>query len=119
MRARVVQPVADRAAESDPLAQMSARELCSAIDAEVARLSAGLRATVVLCCLQGLTRDEAAAQLGCSSATVKRRLANARELLDRRLRARGFALPAALVPVLVAVTPPASAQTVSDTIEAA
>src|SRR4051812_32763614 len=30
-RSRAMQPIADRAAESDPLAQMSARELCSAI----------------------------------------------------------------------------------------
>jgi RNA polymerase sigma factor (sigma-70 family) len=117
-RSRPVQPLTDHAAEIDPLAQMSARELCSAIDTEVARLSSRLRAPVVLCCLQGLTRDEAAAHLGWSSATLKRRLARARELLDRRLRARGVTLPAALAPVLLAVRPPA-AEAVSEAVQVA
>ena len=76
-------------ATSDPLTQISGRELCSVIDAKLRAFRTGLRSAIVLCCFQGLTRDEAAAQLGWSSATVKRRLARARELLDRRLRARG------------------------------
>ena len=58
---------------------------------------------------QGLTRDEAATQLGWSSATVKRRLARARELLDRRLRTRGIGLSAALAPALMTISSPASA----------
>ena len=98
---------------------MSARELCSMIDAEVNRLSARLRAVVVLCCFQGQTRDEAAAQLGWSSATVKRRLSRARALLERRLSARGIALPAALGPAPSATTAPASAECVAVAVGAA
>lgn len=119
LRKRVppARPVADRAeAGLDPLAGMSARELCSAIDGEVSRLSDRLRSVVLLCCFQGLTRDEAAAQLGWSSATVKRRLARARDLLDRRLRNRGVTLTAALAPALLTVTPPASAECVAGTV---
>src|SRR4051794_23572891 len=64
-RGRPAERVPEQAAVTgDPLAQMSGRELCSAIDAEVGRLSDRLRSVVVLCCFQGLTRDEAAAQLG-------------------------------------------------------
>src|SRR5262245_6631428 len=106
---------------SDPLSQITGRELYSVIDEELARLSAGLRATVVLCCLQGLSRDEAAARLGWSTATVKRRLAKARSILERRLTARGITLSAALAPVLIGANLPASAapHVVGPTVEAA
>jgi RNA polymerase sigma factor (sigma-70 family) len=105
----------------DPLAQLSGRELCSVIDAEVARLSANLRKPIVLCCLQGLTRDEAAGRLGWSVPTLKRRLARAREVLEHRLGARGIALPAALAPALLAATwpTPAPADVVHATLEIA
>jgi len=105
----------------DPLSQITGRELCSVIDEELARLSTGLQATVVLCCLQGLSRDEAAAKLGWSVATVKRRLARARAILERRLSARGVTLSAALAPALLAANMPASAASyvVGPTVEAA
>ena len=118
-RSRPVRPVPESGVEVDPLAQMSARELCSAIDAEVARLSARLRAPVVLCCLEGLTRDEAAARLGWSPATLKRRLARGRALLDRRLRARNITLAAALAPAVLGVGPPVAAEVVKGTVETA
>jgi RNA polymerase sigma factor (sigma-70 family) len=89
---------------NDPLSQITGRELCSVIDEELSRLSARLRAPIVLCCLQGLTRDEAAAKLGWSVATLKRRLARAREVLEQRLRRRGVTLPAALAPAALAAT---------------
>jgi RNA polymerase sigma factor (sigma-70 family) len=85
----------------DPLAQITGRELCSLIDEEIARLSERLRAPVVLCCLKGLSRDEAASRLGWSPATLKRRLAKARALLERRLASRGVTLAAALAPATI------------------
>src|SRR5262245_36841943 len=106
---------------ADPLSQITGRELCSVIDEELARLSTGLQATIVLCCLQGLSRDEAAARLGWSVATVKRRLAKARAILERRLSARGVTLSAALAPALLATNMPASAgsHVLGPTVEAA
>ncbi|HVK13509.1 MAG TPA: sigma-70 family RNA polymerase sigma factor [Gemmataceae bacterium] len=88
---------------NDPLAVLSGRELCSLIDGEIARLSARLRGPIVLCCLQGRTRDEAAADLGWSVATLKRRLARAREVLEARLRKKGLGVPAALGPAILAI----------------
>src|SRR3954453_19729954 len=44
-------PAGATACPGGPLAEMSGRELCSAIDAEVGRQSARLRSVVVLCCL--------------------------------------------------------------------
>ncbi len=54
---------------------------------------------VVLCYLEGLTHAQAALQLRCGEATVRRRLAGARERLRNRLVRRGFA-PAASALVL-------------------
>jgi RNA polymerase sigma factor (sigma-70 family) len=56
---------------------------------ELARLSERDRAAVVLCYLEGLTHDEAAARLGWPVGTVRSRLARARERLRGRLERRG------------------------------
>ncbi len=80
----------------DPLEAVSGRELCAALDDELSHLPERCRAPVVLCCLEGSTRDEAARRLGWSLATLKRRLERGRTLLRQRLTRRGFALPAAL-----------------------
>jgi RNA polymerase sigma factor (sigma-70 family) len=85
---------------TDPLAAASARELWAALDEELSQLPELQRAPLVLCCLQGLTRDEAARQLGWSLATIKRRLERGRALLRRRLARRGFTPPAALAVAL-------------------
>jgi RNA polymerase sigma factor (sigma-70 family) len=89
-----MQPVSGLAA--DPLAEVKVRELFEALDEEIQRLPQRLRAPLVLCYLEGRTRDEAAAQLGWSLNTVRRRLEQGRELLRSRLAHRGVTLGAAL-----------------------
>jgi RNA polymerase sigma factor (sigma-70 family) len=79
----------------DRLDEISVREAREVIDAELSRLSENYRAPLVLCYLEGATRDEAAKQLGWSLATLKRRLDRGRVLLAGRLRRRGLTLPAA------------------------
>ena len=54
---------------------------------------------VVFCYLEGLTHAQAALQLRCGEATLRRRLAGARDRLRNRLVRRGFA-PAASALVL-------------------
>jgi RNA polymerase sigma factor (sigma-70 family) len=56
---------------------------------EVARLPGRFRLPVVLCYLEGKTHAQAAVELRWSEATVRRRLADARELLRSRLTRRG------------------------------
>jgi RNA polymerase sigma factor (sigma-70 family) len=80
----------------DPLAELTVRELLHALDEEVRSLPEALREAVVLCCLEGLSRDEAAARAGCTLAAIKSRLERGRELLRGRLKTRGLELPAAL-----------------------
>ncbi len=82
---------------SDPLAEVTARELCAVLDEELSRLPACYRAPLLLCYLEGQTRDQVARQLGWSVRTLTRRLERGREALRRRLTRRGLALPAALL----------------------
>jgi RNA polymerase sigma factor (sigma-70 family) len=80
----------------DPLAEVSGRELVTIIDDELARLPAMYRLPLLLCALEGMSREEAARRLGWPIGSVKGRLERGRELLRKRLAARGLTVPAVL-----------------------
>jgi RNA polymerase sigma factor (sigma-70 family) len=86
-----VAAVPDRAAFADRSADGDALR---ALDEEIARLPDHLRAAVVLCELDGLSRKDAAARLGIPEGTLSSRLAKARKVLAERLRGRGVTMPA-------------------------
>jgi RNA polymerase sigma factor (sigma-70 family) len=77
----------------DVAEEVSGRELFRLVDEEIERLPALWREPLILCCLEGRTRDEAAQALGCSVSAVKGRLERGREMLRRRLERRGVELP--------------------------
>ena len=88
-----------RAAE---LADSSARDrpgddLGPLIHEEIDRLPGRYRAPIVLCFLEGLTREQAAGQLRWPVGTVQSRLARGRQRLRERLIRRGVT-PGAVVP---------------------
>jgi len=74
---------------SDPCAEIAWREVRQVLDNELNALPARLRIPLVLCYLEALTRDEAAARLGWSLRTLERRLGEGRATLQARLQRRG------------------------------
>jgi RNA polymerase sigma factor (sigma-70 family) len=81
----------------DPVQRVSVQELQTIVDEELHRLRECYRLPLVLCFLEGKTRDEAAVCLGWSVSTLKRRLAKGREILCSRLTRRGLILSGALL----------------------
>jgi RNA polymerase sigma factor (sigma-70 family) len=79
-----------------PLDELTAREWLTVLDEELDDLPESIRAPLVLCCLEGLSLEEAAKRLGCSSGAVKGRLERGRKRLRQQLEKRGLMLPAVL-----------------------
>jgi RNA polymerase sigma factor (sigma-70 family) len=92
----------------DPMEEITWGELRSVLDEELAKLPEQYRAPLVLCYLEGKTRDEAARQLGSTKAVFRRRLEQGRARLGVLLRHRGLTLSAVLsAPLLAEATAPA------------
>jgi RNA polymerase sigma factor (sigma-70 family) len=78
----------------EPAAPDCQGELRAILDEELARLSDRCRSPLVLCELEGLSRQEAARRLGIPQGTLSSRLARAKAELRDRLRRRGLAISA-------------------------
>ena len=85
-----------------------ADDLGAVVLAELSRLPERYRTAVVLCCLQGLTQQEAASEAGWPLGTLQSRLARGRDRLRDRLTRRGYAPSVAL-----AATHPVAGMSVS------
>jgi RNA polymerase sigma factor (sigma-70 family) len=71
------------------------------IHEELSNLPEVMRLPLILCCVEGASREDAARQLGWTLGSLKGRLERAREMLHRRLTRRGVVLSmAALTGVL-------------------
>jgi len=91
---------------ADSTPDLSWRDACAVLHNELDRLPDSYRLPLVLCYLDGLSRDEAANQLGRTLSSVKKSLEKGREVLRKRLARRGITLSAGL---LAAVAEPALA----------
>jgi RNA polymerase sigma factor (sigma-70 family) len=76
---------------------LSWREACATLHEELDRLPDTYRLPLILCYLEGLSRDEAATQLGRTLNSVKKSLERGREQLRKRLVRRGVTLSAGLL----------------------
>ncbi|AMV25873.1 ECF RNA polymerase sigma factor SigE [Gemmata sp. SH-PL17] len=90
-----------RVAASVPGDDLTWGEVRVLIHDELARLPDALRAPVLLCHLEGLTLDEAAARLDLSRSTLRRHLDRARAVLRQRLARRGLAAAAITFPTSI------------------
>jgi RNA polymerase sigma factor (sigma-70 family) len=89
---------------------LSGREVRAVLDEELLRLPEKYRVPLVLCYLEGLTRDEAAQRLGLSHNRLRGRLDYGRGLLRGQLTRRGV-VPATVPALLVVSTAKAAALT--------
>jgi hypothetical protein len=78
-----------------PVSESAWRYLQAALDEEVQGLPERLRVPFVLCCLEGRSQNDVAAELGCKVSTVSSWLTRARKQLLRRLARRDVSLSAA------------------------
>ncbi len=78
------------ASSGNLLDELSARELLNILDEELNRLPEKYRVPLVLCHLEGLTREQAAQRLGVSVGTVKGMLERGVVCLRTRLAKRGL-----------------------------
>ncbi len=86
---RVATPVED--STLDPARPDRDLDLAPTIQGEIRRLPEKYRVAVILCDLEGLSNEEAAARLACPLGTLKARLSRGRARLRTRLADRGFA----------------------------
>jgi RNA polymerase sigma factor (sigma-70 family) len=98
---------------SSPSRDEAWRDLSEVLDHELQRLPERCRAPLLLCYLDGKTRDEAAQQLGWTLATLKRRLEEGRDLLRERLARRNLALPVGMLAAYVSQSVASAAVPVS------
>jgi RNA polymerase sigma factor (sigma-70 family) len=75
---------------ADPAADLTAREMLAALDAELDQLPERYRLPVWLAYWQGLSHTDAARRLGLSAGAFHGRLERGRRRLADRLRRRGF-----------------------------
>jgi len=92
-----VPPMRSAIPPSDPARD----ETCRLVQEELHRLPAKYHAPLVLCYLEGQTYEEATRQLHWPLGTIKKRLAQGRELLRLRLQRRGVAVSAAGIATLL------------------
>lgn len=82
----------------DPLTELARNETIAAVRQAILALPAHYREVVVLCNMQEMNYEQAAAIIGCPVGTVRSRLHRARAMLINKLRAMGEAEAAARIP---------------------
>jgi RNA polymerase sigma-70 factor (ECF subfamily) len=82
----------------DPLAELARNETIAAVRQAILALPAHYREVIVLCNMQEMNYEQAAAIIGCPVGTVRSRLHRARAMLINKLRAMDKAETKARIP---------------------
>lgn len=90
-----------RSPRTTELPDLSWREATDALHDELNALPDKYRLPLLLCGVQGFTRDEAADELGTTVGAVRGQLERGRALLERRLSKRGILLSAGWLAVVI------------------
>ena len=85
----------------EPTSEQQLVDLHAVLDEEIHRLPKAYVMPLVLCCLQELTHEQAAKQLGVTEGTIRARLWRGRELLRQRLGKRGVTMTASVLTTLL------------------
>lgn len=85
--------------EANPASEATLHELAEILDRELALLADRFREVILLCQVEGLTREEVADRLGISVASVKDRLERGRDQLRKGLARRGITVSATTLAV--------------------
>jgi RNA polymerase sigma factor (sigma-70 family) len=91
-RAKREHPVAELPEPAAPHTTTPGHDLLAVLDLELNHLPDRYRSVLILCDLEGITRQAAARQLSLPEGTVNSRLARGRALLAQRLTKRGVVL---------------------------
>ncbi|MFI5456597.1 MAG: RNA polymerase sigma factor [Isosphaerales bacterium] len=96
---QAAQEIAAAGPQQDDSSSIERNDGADVVHQEVSRLPEKYRAPIVLCYLEGLTHDEAAARLSWPVGTVRSRQSRARETLRNRLNRRGVTASTAIGPL--------------------
>jgi RNA polymerase sigma factor (sigma-70 family) len=110
-KSRAEQKAARPPSAAAPTPDLSWREAAAVLHEELDRLPDRYRLPLILCYLDGLSRDEAADRLGWKPGSVKAGLERGRERLRARLERRGVTLTAGLLVAVAGLAAPAAAAT--------
>lgn len=101
------------------VAEARDEELLTLLDEELSGLPERFRVLIVLCDLEGRTRQDVALQLGCPEGTVASRLSRARAMLARRFARHGVSVSGGMAAVASRCTASAPASVTTATSRAA
>lgn len=85
----------DVAEECSPSTEVTAEEMRQIMEKEIAALPRKLQRAIVLCDVEGLSRAEAARDLGVPRSTVDSQVTKGRQILRSRMTRLGVSIPAA------------------------
>jgi RNA polymerase sigma factor (sigma-70 family) len=100
-RRRLHEQQAPEKKTADAPTDVSLRETCGLLEEELAQLPEKYRKPLIQCQLMNRRQDEVARELGCTVRAIKHRLEQGKDLLQKRLAARGVTITGILLSLIL------------------